>query len=45
MKSFVMIFTLIICLFSSSIFIQAQNADQVSGSEPIVVPENIRSLS
>jgi len=44
MKSFVMVFTVIICLFNSSLFIQAQNADQVSGSEPIVVPENIKSL-
>jgi len=44
MKKLFMIFTVFICLFSSSIFIQAQNNDQVSGSDPIVVPENIRSL-
>ena len=44
MKKIFMIFTVIICLFSSSVFIQAQNSDQVSGSEPIVVPENIQSL-
>jgi len=41
MKKFVIVFTVIICFFNSSIFIQAQNDDQVSGSEPIVVPENI----
>jgi hypothetical protein len=31
-------------LFSISITVLAQNVDQVSGSEPIVVPENIKSL-
>ncbi|RKY94410.1 MAG: hypothetical protein DRQ01_02435, partial [Ignavibacteriae bacterium] len=44
MKKLFIIFTVIICLFSSSVFIQAQDIDQVSGSEPIVVPENIQSL-
>jgi len=44
MKKLVIVITLIICFFNSSIFIQAQNDDRVSGSEPIVVPENIQSL-
>jgi len=44
MKKLFVVFTVIICLFNSSIFIQAQNDDRVSGSEPIVVPENIKSL-
>ncbi len=44
MKKLVIVITLIICFFNSSLFIQAQNDDRVSGSEPIVVPENIQSL-
>ncbi|MEE9572943.1 MAG: hypothetical protein V3W20_07845, partial [Candidatus Neomarinimicrobiota bacterium] len=44
MKKLFMVLTVIICLFNSSIFIQAQNNDRISGSEPIVVPENIKSM-
>ncbi len=44
MKSYFMIFTLLISLFSSALFLQAQNSDQVAGYEPVVVPANIKSL-
>jgi hypothetical protein len=42
MKSSLMI--LILCFFGATFFIQAQNSDQISGSAPIVAPENIQSL-
>jgi len=42
MKSFLMILTL--CFFGATFFIQAQNSDQISGSAPIVAPENIQLL-
>ena len=35
---------LTICFFGATFFIQAQNSDQISGSEPIVVPEHIQSI-
>lgn len=42
MKSFLMIFTL--CFFSSTLFLQAQNSDQIAGSEPTVTPGHIQTL-
>ena len=44
MKKLFMIFTVIICFFNSSIFIHAQFDDQISASEPLVLPESINTL-
>ena len=42
MKSFLMIFT--IFFFSGALFVEAQNNDQITGSEPNVIPGHVQTL-